>query len=145
MFSLALVICLDRRLIGIEENDRFSRVICSAATILEHVNRGCLMHVRIEFQADPLAHLGARLSRASARLEACERLEEALLTFSNDSLLVRDLVRNRRLGRAKFWSPIIRRAFPKLNERGLLTLKFTPCKWELVSHCRHEILIPLVL
>ena len=99
--------------------------------ILAHVNRGYLTDVRVEFKADPLANLGTHISTAGTALEACKQLETALLTFSNAAVLVHDPVDNRRAGRAKFWSPIIRRAFPRLDGRGLLT---TPCEWKWVSH-----------
>ena len=112
--------------------------------ILEHVNRDRLMNVRVEFKADPLANLRGPISEASASLEACKQLETALLTFSKAAVLVHDSVYDRRAGRAKFWSPIIRRAFPMLDDRGLLTFKLTPCEWKLVSHCQ-EILTPLML
>ena len=115
-------------------DDQLSTTIHFATTILEHVNRDRLMNVRVEFKADLLAKLGARISEASASLEACKQLDEALLTFPNAAVLVRDPIYNWRAGRAKFWSPIIRRAFPRLDERGLLTLNFMPCEWKLVSH-----------
>ena len=129
--SLVLVISLLERLIIMVNDDQFSTTIPFATTILEHVNRDHLMNVRVEFKADSLARLGARISEASALLKACKQLETALLTFSKAPLLVHDPVYYRRVGRAKFWSPIIRRAFPRLADRGLLT---TPCEWRLVSH-----------
>ena len=110
--------------------DRFSRTVRSATRILQRIDslRGRLNDVRVEFKADPLSKLGACLSGASAPLEACKMLEAALLTFPNSPIIVRDPVRNRRAGRAKLWSPFIRRAFPRLDARGLLTFKSTPCK-----------------
>ena len=141
--SLVLVISLRERLIMVND-DQLSTTTHLATTILEHVNRDRLMHVRVEFKADPLANLRVPISEANTSLDACKQLETALLTFSNAAVLVHDPVDNRRVGRAKFWSPIIRRAFPRLDDRGLLTLKFTPCEWKLVSHCQ-EILTPLML
>ena len=114
--------------------DEFAHLIRFAITILEHIKRDHLTDVRVEFTADPLANLGACISGASPSLEACKRLDEALLTFPNVAVLVHDPMHKRRAGRAKLWSPIIRRAFPRLDERGLLTLSFTPCEWKLVSH-----------
>ena len=108
--------------------DRFSRTVRSATRIRQRVGRGRLSDVCVEFKADPLSKLGACLSGASAPLEACKALEAALLTFPNSPIVVRDPVRNRRAGRTKLWSPFIRRAFPRLDARGLLSLKFTPCK-----------------
>ena len=142
--SLVLVISLLEGL-SMVDDDNLSTTIHFATTILEHVNRDHLMNVRVEFRAYPLAKLGAPLSEASALLKACKQLETALLTFSKAPLLVHDPVYHRRAGRAKFWSPIIHRTFPKLDERGLLILKFTPCEWKLVSHCRNKTLIPLML
>ena len=141
--SLVLVISLLGGLIMVND-DQLSTTIHFATTILEHVNRDRLMNVRVEFKADPLANLRAPISEASASLEACKQLETALLTFSEAPVLVHDPVDNRRAGRAKFWFLIIRRAFPRLDDRGLLTFKLTPCEWKLVSRC-HEILIPLML
>ena len=123
--SLALVIIPDNNFGFHVREEGFSRAIRSATTILERVNRGSLTDVRVEFKADPLAQLGARLSGASAPLEACQQLEAALLTFPNAPLLVHDPVRNRRAGRAKLWSPFIRRAFPRLDDRGLVACSFT--------------------
>ena len=130
--SLVLVISLLGGHITMVDDDNLSTTIHFATTILEHVNRDHLMNVRVEFRAYPLAKLGAPLSEASALLKACKQLETALLTFSKAPLLVHDPVYDRRAGRAKFWSPIIRSAFSRLDERGLLTLKFTPCEWKLV-------------
>ena len=127
--SLALVIIPDNNFGFHVREEGFSRAIRSATTILERVNRGSLTDVRVEFKADPLAQLGARLSGASAPLEACQQLEAALLTFPNAPLLVRDPVRNRRAGRAKLWSPFIRRAFPRLDDRGLVACSFTRSTW----------------
>ena len=129
LYSLVLVIVLGRYG-GITDNN-LSTTIHFATMILEHVNRDHLMNVRVEFKADSLARLGARISEVSASLKACKQLETALLTFSKAAALVHDPVYYRRVGRAKFWSPIIRRAFPRLADRGLLT---TPCEWRLVSH-----------
>ena len=128
--SLVLVISLLKGLTMVDD-DQLSTTIHFATTILEHVNRDRLMHVRVGFRAYPLAKLGAPLSEASALLKACKQLETALLTFSKAPLLVHDPVCHRRAGRAKFWSLIIRRAFARLDGRGLLT---TPCEWKLVSH-----------
>ena len=126
-------------------NNQLALPIHFATKILAHVNKDYLMDVRVEFKADPLAILGTHISGAGASLEACKQLDEALLTFPKSAVLVHDPVHNRRTGRAKFWSPIIRRAFPRMDERGLLILKFTPCEWKLVSRCRNETLIPLML
>ena len=104
-------------------------MICYATTILEHVNRDHLTDVRVEFEANPLANL--RNSTASTALGVFKQLEIALLTFPKPPVLVHDAVHDLRAGRAKFWSPFIRRAFPGLNVQGLLTLKFTPCEWKI--------------
>ena len=142
--SLVLVIDLLEGLTMVDD-DNLSTTIHFATTILEHVNRDHLMDIRVEFKASPLAVLGAPLSEASASLDACKQLETALLTCHNGAVLVHEPMQNRRTGRAKFWSPIIRRAFPRLDDRGLLTLKFRPCEWKSVSRCRHERLIPSML
>ena len=123
-------------------NDEFAHLIRFAIMILGHINRDHLTDVRVEFTADPLANLGACISGSGTSLEACKRLDEALLTFPNAAVLVHDPMHRRRAGRTKLWSPIIHRAFPRLDDRGLLT---TPCEWKLVSCCHHEILIPLML
>ena len=141
--SLVLVIVLGGQFRDID--DPLASTIHFATTILQHVNRDHLMDIRVEFKASPLAVLGAPLSEASASLDACKQLEIALLSCHNGAVLVYEPMQNRRMGRAKFWSPIIRRAFPRLDDRGLLTLKFRPCEWKSVSRCRHERLIPSML
>ena len=114
-------------------DEGLSTTIRFATTLLEHVNRDRLMNVRVEFKANPLANLGASLSGASASSEACKQLEDALLAFPEAPVLVHEPMHKRRAGRAKLWSPIIRRAFPRVNDLGLLTLvKFTPCEWKIV-------------
>ena len=127
--SLVLVISLGGQLPVI--NDSLATMIRYAMTILEHVNRDHLTDVRIEFKANPLANLGAYISTAGTTLEACKQLEIALLTFPKPAVLVHDAVHDRRAGRAKFWSLFICRAFPELDVRRLLTLKFTPCEWKI--------------
>ena len=126
-------------------SDEFAHLIRFAITILEHIKRDHLTDVRVEFTADPLANLGACISGAGASLEACKRLDEALLTFPNAVVLVHDPMHRRRAGRTKLWSPIIRGAFSGLNDQGLLILRFRPSGWTLVSCRRHEILIPPML
>ena len=128
--SLVLVISLAREF-GITKDYVKLAIICSATRILEHVNRDHLTDVRVEFKANPLAYLGTHISTAGTALEACKQLEIALLTFPKPAVLVHDAVHDRRAGRAKFWSPFIRRAFPGLDDRGLLTLKCTPCEWKI--------------
>ena len=127
--SLVLVISLHRNVVD-TGGPSAMMTIRFATMILKHVNRDHLTDVRVEFKADTLAVLGALLSKAGALLDACKQLDEALLTFPKAPVLVCDPMYNWRAGRAKFWSPIIRRAFPRLDERGLLT---TPCEWKLVS------------
>ncbi len=102
----------------------FSGAIRSATMILEHVERACLTDVGIGFQTGAIADLGSHLSGPDAPLEDCKLLEETLLTFPSSRILVHYLNDHqfRRAGRAKFWLPIIGRAFPTLNERGQLTV-----------------------
>ena len=122
--SLTFVVSPD--LLNYMGTERFCKVIRFTATILERINRGCLTYVLVEFKADPLVLLGGHLvAGASAPLQACKQLEAALLTFPNALVLVRDPT-CQRANRAKLWPPIIRRAFPRLDDRGLLALKFTP-------------------
>ncbi len=105
----------------------FSGGIRSATRILEHTDRACVTDVRVIFQMDAIADFGSRLSGPDAPLEDCKLLEETLLTFTNSRILVNqadNYICARRVGRANFWTPIIERAFPTLNEKGKLTLNF---------------------
>ena len=88
--------------------------------VLEHVDRTHLAYVQVDFVSDSIAGLGCPL--ASEDIAPCKALEDILLTFPRCRVLLQDSILIRRAGRADFWSPIIKHAFPRLNEGGLLTL-----------------------
>ena len=136
--SLSLVVVMES-----PDMDDLPGALLSATAILECVETARLKDVRVAFEVDPIASMGAPLSGASApSLEACKQFETILLSFSNSSVVVRDPVYRRRAGRTDFWSPIIRRAFPRLDARGLLALEFThPCKPNSVHFHHHRVLI----
>ncbi|KAI1784163.1 WD40-repeat-containing domain protein [Ganoderma leucocontextum] len=124
--SLTLIVwCIDW---WEEPNDPQSAVqyVRSSTRILKHVGRARLRDVRVEFELQPIASLGCSLSEGGSSLEACTALEESLLTFPASQVQFHgpEFYRRRRAGRPEFWSPTITSAFPKLNERGLLTF---PC------------------
>ncbi len=99
------------------------QAIHCATRILERIERAHLRDVRIIFQVAPIGRLGFCLSPAgtSREREACTALEDALLAFPLCCVLVLQGFRiSRRAGRVEFWAPTIKRAFPKLTERGLL-------------------------
>ena len=105
----------------------FSKCLLSVIKILESVKRTGLKNVQLEFKTDPIATLGSLLSGPDPPLKTCQLLEKALLALpkSRTGILVCDGNGCRRVGRATFWSPIIKDAFPTLNQRGLLSLNFT--------------------
>ena len=78
--------------------------------------------VRVQFSV-LTSTLGRSLLHDVSSREACTALEESLLAFPAFKFQFCWLVPDwRRAGRAEFWSPTIRSAFPKLNHRGLLQL-----------------------
>ena len=79
--------------------------------------------VQAQINVRTLTALGCPLSSGARTLEACHALEESLLAFPAFKFQFCWLVPDwRRAGRAEFWSPTIKSAFPKLNQRGLLQL-----------------------
>ena len=92
-----------------------------ATRIVERVNSVGVQELRVDFKPDPVASLGCRLSFGSRPLEVCAALEEALLTFPHPRVVFHDAVHARRSGRMVFWSATMRRAFPRLSERGFLS------------------------
>ena len=128
--SLTLMFCEwdddERKSVQIRD---FPDDIRSATRFLEHVRRTSLTEVRVEFEVDPIASLGSRLSGPEAPLEACGLLEKALLTFPNSRITVSDGKTYWRAGRPTLWSPVIRHAFPKMDEKGLLHLNFMHSRW----------------
>ena len=110
-----------------EDQDRpFSLVglIRQATRILKRVRTSSRPKaVQAQINVGALAALGRSLSSGAHTLEACAALEESLLAFPAFKFQFCWLVPDwRRAGRAEFWSPTIRSAFPKLNHRGLLQL-----------------------
>ena len=110
-------------LVAFNVNNRFPKLIHNCADIVESVDRICLKDVQVEFRLAYIAEVGRCVFHPGPSLETCKRLEEGLLAIPNSRILVHDraLVHTRR-GRVKFWSPFIKRAFPRMNERGLLRL-----------------------
>ena len=120
--ALTLVIPCGRLLL--EDQDAgsiISQDIGCATKILESVPCTRLGEVRMEFEQSHLATLGRCLFWGGAPLEMCNVLEDALLSFPLCGIVFHHPVASQRTGRAKFWSPIVRSAFPRLDERRLLT------------------------
>ncbi len=94
--------------------------------LLEHVPERARLKgaIRVQFELWTVAALGGPLSRGGPSLEACTALEDAILTLPGafDVQFCWPEHRRRRAGRPVFWSPTIASAFPKLSQRGLLTL-----------------------
>ena len=109
-----------------DEDEPFSLVglIRQAARILKRVRTSSRPKaVQAQIDVHALAALGCPLSSGARTLEACHALEESLLAFPAFKFQFCWLVPDwRRAGRAEFWSPTIKSAFPKLNQRGLLQL-----------------------
>ena len=95
-----------------------------ATRILKCVRRDRLREVGVDVKIETMAALGCCLSCGDRSSEACKALEDVLLTFPSCRIVLHDTIRNRRAGRAQFWSKTINGAFPRLNERGLFS--FTP-------------------
>ena len=95
-----------------------------ATKILKYVRREHLRDVCVDFELEAVAVLGCYLSCGDRSAEACKALEDTLLTFSSCRIVLGDLVKTRRAGRAQFWSKTINGGFPRLKERGLFN--FTP-------------------
>ena len=91
-----------------------------ATKILEYLRgRKHLRDVRVQLELWTISTLGCSLSYGGPSLEACMALEELLLTFPASD--VQFQYNGRRAGRVEFWSPVIKSAFPKLDEQGRLT------------------------
>ncbi|PIL23289.1 transporter [Ganoderma sinense ZZ0214-1] len=99
----------------------FLRDIGFATRIIKTVNSVGAQAMRVDFNPDPVASLGCRLSSGPQSLDVCAALEEALLTFPRPRVLAHDAVYARRTGRVEFWSATIKRAFPRLSERGFIS------------------------
>ena len=97
------------------------REIRCATRILEAVHGVHTQEVRVEFRPDSIASLGCCLSSGPGALEACGALEEVLLAFPFCRVLCHEPTTVHRANRAEFWWPSIKRAFPRLDERGFLT------------------------
>ena len=95
-----------------------------ATKILKCARREHLRDVSVHFALEPVAALGCCLSCGNRSSKTCKALEDVLLTFPSCRIVLHDTIRNRRAGRAQFWSKTINGAFPRLNERGLFS--FTP-------------------
>ena len=103
------------------------KAIRYATRIIEDVRRAglrSLSEVQVEFKLDALATLGYWFSKDSvASSGACRALEEVLLGFETPGrvLFGRPFQYPRAGGRTGIWSPLIKNAFPKLSNLGLLT------------------------
>nr|VWO99150.1 Putative dna/rna non-specific endonuclease protein (EC [Ganoderma boninense] len=123
--SLVLVVNVGAEPVMDNSNKSLYQFLRGSTGVLERVEKSHLRSVRVEFNSDPISRLGSCLSHAGTSLEACKVLEGTLLRFTNPRILVSDVVGVQRAGRADFWSSVIRRAFPTLSERGLLTINST--------------------
>lgn len=106
-----------------------------ATRILGRISSARLGDVQVVFEMDRIDSLARCISWNDAPLEPCKQLEGVLLTFPRCSIQFRAAKVEQRGRRAEFWRRIIKRAFPKLNGRGLLA--FPPSgKWHLsYYHC----------
>lgn len=107
-----------------DSNENLSHSVLTAIRLLERVKRANLVEVRVEFKlhTGSLAVLGTCLSRRSATLAVCQVLDGALLAFRLGRVSCHSPAGRRRAGRAEFWSAAFQHGFPKLSERGLLSL-----------------------
>ena len=92
-----------------------------ATTILQCVTRAPLVDVRVEFQIDTFVRLGCPLSFGDS-LETCEALEDALINLPLRQIPLHLHVLKQRAGRIEFFSPAIKRAFPRLDKANRLTI-----------------------
>ncbi|KAI1785959.1 quinon protein alcohol dehydrogenase-like superfamily [Ganoderma leucocontextum] len=146
LLSLTVVIsCPDYILWGYDDVGwDLSQDIRRVTSILERVSRPRLCDARAEFVLDRIAGLVSSLSRDDVLLEACKSLEEALLTFHRCRIVFQESTFRRAAGRAEFWTPIIRRAFPRLDKRGFLTvpsIAFHDSKWIVTASSDGTIII----
>ena len=93
--------------------------------ILQCVTRAPLVDVRVELRLDTLVRLGCPLYFGNA-LETCKALEDALIDLPLRRILLHLHVFKRRAGRIEFFSPAIKRAFPRLEKANCL--RITPSK-----------------
>ena len=98
-----------------------SQDIRRAIQVLDCISRARLGNVQVEFELHRIANLGRSLSWGGPALEACGALEDLLLTFPYCRIILHVLAAGSRMERLEFWSPTIKRAFPKLNEHKLIT------------------------
>ena len=96
-----------------------------ATRILECISRTCLRNVRVAFEMDRIDSLARCISWSDAPLEPCKELERVLLTFPFFSVVFHATKVEHRGRRAEFWKREVKRAFPRLNERGLLVFPHT--------------------
>ncbi|KAI1782619.1 WD40-repeat-containing domain protein [Ganoderma leucocontextum] len=132
----SLTVVIPSAAISWEDEGDLLRHIRFAARIVGSVKSVCAQDVRVEFKPDPIASLGCSLSSSVGSLEASRALDEALLTFPRPRIVFHDPVTMRRTGRWDFWSATIRRAFPRLSERGFLS--FPDPKSDISGSVGHE-------
>ena len=118
--SLTLVIRLPEKIEYSHERN-IGSFIQYAHIILNSAHPSLLTNVEVEIKSGPISILGSCFSRNGASLEASKVLKKTLFAFPVGRILLHHAVRVHRAGRPEFWSPVIRRVLPTLNERGRLT------------------------
>ena len=107
-----------------------------ATKILARVSRVGLKDVQVVFEMDRIDSLARCISWNDEPLGPCRELERVLLTFPRCSVPFRATKVEHRGRRAEFWRRDIKRAFPLLNERGLLI--FSPTGESTLAHARYN-------
>ena len=118
--SLMLVIRLPEQIEYSHERN-IGSFIQYAHIILNSAHPSLLTNVEVEIKSGPISILGSCFSRNGASLEASKVLKKTLFAFPVGRILLHHAVRVHRAGRPEFWSQVIRRVLPTLNERGRLT------------------------
>ena len=114
------------------------RYMRHATRVFERIPRARLQDVQVEFELASIASLGTCLSWGDSS-EACEALEEVLLTFPSYRILCQAPVFRCIAGRADFWSPTIKQAFWRTEKRGLLVIPHSELKLN-PSYVRYTLL-----
>ena len=108
-----------------------------ATKILKHFRGGGRpRNVTIKFMLATISTLGCAFSRGDSSMDPCEALEELLLTLPASNVQVHVDRSGCGAGRADFWSPVIKSAFPKLDEQGHLTFLQSKSNVIHLYHCQ---------
>ena len=95
----------------------------------------------VHFDLQTMSTIGCPVSRGGSSLEACTALEELLLPFPNSNIqFQRGHDQDRRV---EFWSPVVKSAFPRLDEQGRLT--FLQSKSNLIHLCHRQLTVETFL